>query len=192
MREDLLRDYICIKMEEIDVTKILMDIIEDDLDVEKLNDSCSIVSRIAMNEVITEKDIELIYTFFNKYPSYKVFYDPGELIKSNFRYLPNRENLQNLIKNKFKSDNLGFECLCCFPIIDTPVDENYYICFEANELRKEYKEVPAFMKDYSPAKVRIKWEDITSIWDSNSGKGVNLLKEKEPTILEGGLWRDLK
>lgn len=178
-------------MEKIDVTKILMDIINDP-DVENLNDSCSIVSRIAMNEIITKKDIELIHTFFNKHPFYKVFYDPGELIKSNFRYLPNRENLQNLIKNKFKSDNLGFECFCCFPIIDTLVDENYYICFEASELRKEYKEMPAFMKDYSPAKVRINWENITSIWDSNSRKGVNLLKERGPIILEGGLWRDLK
>lgn len=178
-------------MEKIDVTKILINIINDP-DVENLDNDRLMVSKIAMNEIITKKDIELIHAFFNKYPSSGPFSDPEDLIKSNFRYLPNRENLQNLIKNKFKSDNLGFECLCCFPIIDSPVNENYYICFEASELRKKYKERPAFMRNYSPAKVRINWEDITSIWNSNSGKSVNLLKEKEPTILEGGLWRDLK
>lgn len=189
MREDLLRDYICIKMEKIDVTKVLMDIINDP-DVENLDNDRLMVSKIAMNEIITKKDIELIHAFFNKYPSIGPFSDPEDLIRSNFRYLPNRENLQNLIKNKFKSDSLGFECLCYYPSDRS----NYFlIALEEYEFRHEIYRNPMLVKRYNSARVRIEWNQIMSIyWNLVSGVNINLLLGEKLKVLNGGVWRNLK
>lgn len=177
-------------MEEIDVTKVLMNII-DDPDVEKLNDSCSIVSKIAMNEIITKKDIELIHAFFNKYPSSGPFSDPEDLIRSNFRYLPNRENLQNLIKNKFKSDNLGFECLCYYPRTDR--SSYFLIALEKYEFRHKIYQNPKLVKQYNSARVRIEWNQIMSVyWDLVSGVNINLLPGEKLKVLNGNVWRNLK